>query len=105
MASPVFRETVERDRFNGTLGEYFIFHVKRFAPEEILVDTVRASTEAEARVIAKRQFPVSTILNIRGNANTLKGSQIDGYPSARFIKGKFHAATFTDESMLPEHID
>jgi hypothetical protein len=94
-----------RDR---PLGAYSVFHVKRNAQEEIFVDVVSAADEATARRRAERLFGNIAILHVRKNdlapedgpasstppaAKTQHPHDAAGYPSARFIIGKFHATS------------
>ncbi len=67
---------------------YSVFHVKRNAPEEFHIDVITAADEGSSRRVAERLFWHSTILRIFREGETWKAAD---YPSARFIKGSFHA--------------
>jgi hypothetical protein len=69
---------------------YSVFHVKRNAPEEFHIDVISAADEEGAHRVAEKLFWDSTILRIFREGETWKA--VD-YPSARFIKGSFHADT------------
>ncbi|OHC73928.1 MAG: hypothetical protein A3G18_07585 [Rhodospirillales bacterium RIFCSPLOWO2_12_FULL_58_28] len=51
----------------------------------------------------------SSVFHIRRDApeksRIIKTKDTNSYPGARFIRGRFHAAVFTDEAMVPEHTD
>lgn len=75
----------------GSQGELFtVFHVKRNAPEEFHIDVISAADEEGAQRVAEKLFWDSTILRIFREGETWKAAD---YPSARFIKGSFHADT------------
>ena len=96
------------------LAAYSVFHVKRNAPEEILVDVVSAADEAGARRMAERLFGNITILHVHKNdlapengmapspEKTQHPNDRAGFPSARFINGKFHAAGYPALQNLDE---
>lgn len=85
-AKNLFTEAPEGDK-----QELFsVFHVKRNAPEEFHIDVISAADEENARRVAEKLFWDSTILRIFKEGETWKAAD---YPSARFIKGSFHADT------------
>lgn len=65
----------------------------------------RKSVAGEARIIAARRLPNGQILQVRADGNRKGTADADSYPCARFIKGKFRAAVFTDEAMVPKYTD
>ena len=69
---------------------FSVFHVKRNAPEEFHIDVISAADEEGAHQVAEKLFWDSTILRIFREGETWKAAD---YPSARFIKGSFHADT------------
>jgi hypothetical protein len=69
---------------------FSVFHVKQNAPEEFHIDVISAADEEGAHRVAEKLFWDSTILRIFTEGETWKTAD---YPSARFIKGSFHADT------------
>lgn len=85
-AKNLFAEAPE----GGKQELFSVFHVKRNAPEEFHIDVISAADEENARQVAEKLFWDSTILRIFREGETWKAAD---YPSARFIKGSFHADT------------
>ncbi|HJN23333.1 MAG TPA: hypothetical protein QF509_05420 [Rhodospirillales bacterium] len=111
---------IEMDGRDRPLGAYSVFHVKRNAQEEIFVDVVSAADEATARRRAERLFGNIAILHVRKNdlapedgpasstppaAKTQHPHDAAGYPSARFINGKFHATSAAAAGAALQDID
>lgn len=80
---------------------YAVFHIKRNAPEEIIVEKVMAADETSARAIAGSLLGNIVILYIRPDEEQGDTPRTPtGYPSARFIHGRFLAGTHMDEALL-----
>ncbi len=80
---------------------YAVFHVKRNAPEEIIVEKISAADEASARTLAASLLGNIVILYVRVEENQETAARPQpGYPSARFIHGRFLAGTHGDEALL-----
>ncbi len=103
MASPVPRHNITQNNHCQDLRTFFVFHINRGAPEELHIDSVQAPDAAEARNVAERLFPANAILQIRKDGNEEAPLDVGGYPSARFINGKFHGAFFDEDEMEPEY--
>ncbi len=84
----------------GAPKSYTVFHVRRSAPDEILIDVVSAAGESSARRVAAQLFGSSTILRVVPNFEVAARNEDGGYPSARFIRGEFLKASFPDEKAL-----
>ncbi len=91
---------------NGA-SPYSVIHVRRTAPEEIIIQPVVASDETAAREKAMQTLGDITVLHIcredGGSERPTRPETAAGdrdYPSARFINGEFRAQTFSDEALL-----
>ena len=91
---------------NGEASSYSVIHVRRNAPEEIIIQPVMATDEAAARDKALQTLGDITVLHIypdNGPEPPARPESAAGawnYPSARFINGEFRAQTFSDEALL-----
>jgi len=87
---------------------YSVIHVRRTAPEEILIHAVTAIDAAAARKKALALFGDITVLNICRDETrppAVKSVRHLDFPSARFINGEFRAQTFSDEALLSALVD
>ncbi|MDH5750063.1 MAG: hypothetical protein OEY85_12210 [Rhodospirillales bacterium] len=78
---------------------YSVYYVQASNGGDVLIEVVEAPNATVARQNAKKRLPGSTILHIRKGIDPADQSD---FPSARFIKGKFRLANFSDDSMLME---
>ncbi len=89
---------------NGEASPYSVIHVRRKAPEEIIIQSIIAADEASARENALQTLGDITVLHICRNDGPKRppkpGAGALDYPSARFINGEFRAQTFSDEALL-----
>ncbi len=88
------------NRRRGAPKSYTVFHVRRSAPDEILIDEVSAAGLSSARRVAARLFRGSAILRVVPRFEVAAREEGGGYPSARFIRGEFLKASFADEKAL-----
>ncbi|HEC14761.1 MAG TPA: hypothetical protein ENI72_03285 [Rhodospirillales bacterium] len=80
---------------------YAVTHVKRDAPEKIIVKKISAPNETLARALAASLLGNVVILHIRPEENPeLAAQPRPGYPNARFIHGRFLAGAHADEALL-----
>jgi len=90
---------------------FTIFYVNAETPEEVHTDTIMASDCEDAQAMAAAKHMTTSILHVRGIGDTepsrdkeapasSRRARYEQFPCARFIKGKFHQATFTDDTIL-----
>ncbi len=95
---------------------FTIFYVNPQTPEEVHTDTIMALDNEEASAIAADQHKLSTILHVRGIGETgfitspgKDEEEVEvvknNLPCARFINGKFHSTTFSDDTLLESLFD
>ena len=95
---------------------FTVFYVNPQTPEEVHTDTIMAVDCEDALAIAAEQHKANTILHVRGigdddfsggaiNSANMHTHQQKNFPCARFINGKFHQATFTDDRLLETLLD
>jgi len=92
----------------GTGTAFAVIHVRRTAPEEILIHAITATDAAAAREKTLALFGDITVLNVCRDETRLPAARPVGhrdFPSARFINGEFHAQTFSDEALLSALVD
>ena len=90
---------------------FTVFYVIAKTPEEVHTDTIMARDCEDAQAIAAAKHMTTSILHVRGIGDTepscsqeaeasARRASYDQFPCARFIKGKFLQATFTDDTIL-----
>ncbi len=90
---------------------FTVFFVNPETPEEVHTDTIMARDCEDALIIAAERHRTNTILHVRGigdsdfsnggiNAAGEPANRKNHFPCARFINGKFHQATFSDDRLL-----
>ena len=95
---------------------FTVFFVNPQTPEEVHTDTIMATDCEDALAIAAEQYKANTILHVRGigddgfSGGVIKSAsmhthQQKHFPCARFINGKFHQATFSDDQLLETLLD
>jgi hypothetical protein len=95
----------------NTTRPFVIFYVNAKAPKEVLTDTIMARNCGDAQDIAAIKHMTTSILYVRGIGdsepncnkrapNSVREPNYTQFPCARFIKGKFLQATFTDDTIL-----
>jgi hypothetical protein len=108
-----------KQRTNSLINKarpFTVFFVDPLTPEEVHTDTIMARDCENALAIAAEQQTENTILHIRsigddGVSNgtiqtaSLQPHQQKSFPCARFINGKFHQTTFSDDRLLESLLD
>mgnify|MGYP006995600574 CR=1 FL=1 len=90
----------------GEARPFTVFFVNPQTPEEVHTDTIMARDCEDALIIAAQRHRTNTILHVRGiDDNELSSARKPTdcekrFPCARFINGKFHPATFSDDQLL-----
>jgi hypothetical protein len=90
---------------------FTVFYVNARTPEEVHTDTIMANNCEDAQALATTKHMTTSILHVRGIGDnepasneeapeSIKSASYDQFPCARFIKGKFRQATFTDDTIL-----
>ena len=90
---------------------FIVFYVNAKSPKEVLTDTIMAQNCKDAQDMAARKLMTNSILYVRGigdseptyskaTPNSVSKPSHTQFPCARFIKGKFLQATFTDDTIL-----
>ena len=90
---------------------FTVFFVNAETPKEVHTDTIMAWDCEDAQAIAAAKYMTTSVLHVRGIGDTdpscyqaapvpAKRARYEQYPCARFIKGKFLQATFTDDTIL-----
>ena len=90
---------------------FTVFYVDAKAPEEVHTDTIMAQNREDAQAIAAAKHMTTSILFVRGigdkepsrdkeDPSHIRRASYEQFPCARFIKGKFLQATFTDDTIL-----
>ena len=90
---------------------FTIFYVNAKTPKEVLTDTIMAQNCKEAQALAATKHMTTSILYVRGIGDTVppcnnrklstaKRLNYAHFPCARYIKGQFLQASFTDDSIL-----
>ena len=101
----------QTERKHSEIRPFTIFYVRPERPEEVHTDTVMALNCENASKIASDRHRNNTILHIRGIGDTDFTTEADeqsetkdtcksNLPCARFINGKFHSTTFSDDPLL-----
>ena len=85
------------NRRPGVSRRYAVLYVRGDAPQDLLLEEVRASNLAAALTTARQRFPDATILRVRRSRTPV---DVAAYPDARFIRGRFLPATFDDDPAL-----
>ena len=90
---------------------FTVFYVDAKTPKEVLTDTIMAHDHEDAQAMARAKHMTMSILHVRGIGDnepscdeeapaSVRGASYEKFPCARFIKGKFLEATFTDDTIL-----
>jgi len=90
---------------------FIVFYVNAKSPKEVLTDTIMAQNCRHAQDMAAIKLMTNSILYVRGigdneptyskiTSNSVRQPSHIPFPCARFIKGKFLQATFTDDTIL-----
>ena len=90
---------------------FIVFYVNTKSPKEVLTDTIMAQNCMHAQDMAAIKLMTNSIVYVRGigdNESTynkitpgaVRKQSHTQFPCARFIKGKFLQATFTDDTIL-----
>lgn len=106
----------QSDELGYETRPFTVFFVNPQTPEEVHTDTIMAKDCEDALHIATREHRTNTILHVRGigagdffgdKISTAKGpvGTSNNFPCARFINGKFHQATFSDDRLLESLLD
>lgn len=99
------------ERKASDIRPFTVFYVNPQTPEEVHTDTIMALNCEDASAVAGERHKNNTILHIRGigdsefNTDSEEcaddtGAHEKSFPCARFINGKFHSTTFSDDSLL-----
>ena len=90
---------------------FTVFYVNAKTPEEVHTDTIMAQNREDAQAMAAAKHKTTSILFVRGIGDKepsrdkeapahIRRVSYEQFPCARFIKGKFLQATFTDDTIL-----
>jgi|GEM_PF-1693055 len=90
---------------------FTVFYVNPETPEEVHTVTIMAQDCEDAQAMAAAQHMTKSILHVRGIGDNdptcdedstapVTRTSNEQFPCARFIKGKFLPATFTDDTIL-----
>jgi len=90
---------------------FTVFYVNPETPEEVHTDTIMAQDCEDAQAMAGAKHMTKSILHVRGIGDNeppcddeapapVRRASNEQFPCARFIKGKFLTATFTDDTIL-----
>jgi hypothetical protein len=90
---------------------FTVFYVDAKTPKEVHTDTIMAQDREDAQAMACAKHMTTSILHVRGIGDneptcneegpaSVRGASYEQFPCARFIKGKFLEATFTDDKIL-----
>ena len=95
---------------------FTVFYVNAKTSKEVQTDTIMAQSYKEAEAMAATKHMTTAILHVRGigdneayckdtASKSFKAQNSTQFPCARYIKGKFLQATFTDDSILESLTD
>jgi hypothetical protein len=90
---------------------FTVFYVSAKTPKEVHTDTIMANNSEDALAMAATKHMTTSILHVRGIGDnkpssneealaSIRRASYEQFPCARFIKGKFRQATFTDDTIL-----
>jgi hypothetical protein len=99
------------DPQENEIRPFTVFYVNAKSSKEVLTDTIMAQNYKDAQHMASIKHMTTSILYVRGigdNEQTCNKGALNlvgepnykQFPCARFIKGKFLQANFTDDTIL-----